>query len=139
MEDNMKVNKDNFIHMTKDSLTDYYKIIRIIGEGGFGKVYEVENQKTSEHFACKKLSKVNVINLEKFKNEINIMSKADHPNIVKLYQIYESHRSLYLITELCRGGPLLKKITERAKKNNSSIIKFSKITKFTKYNEKPRR
>ena len=118
MEENKQVDKDNFIHMAKDSLTDYYKIIRIIGEGGCGKVYEVKNQKTSEHFACKKLSKVNVINLEKFKNEISIMSKMDHPNIVKLYEIYESHRSLYLITELCRGGPLLKKITERAKKKN---------------------
>ena len=113
-----KVNKDSFILMTKDSLTDYYKIIRIIGEGGFGKVYEVQNKVTSQFYACKKVSKVNVIDLEKFKNEISIMSKADHPNIVKLYEIYESNRSLYLIMELCRGGELFKRITHRALKKN---------------------
>ena len=39
----IQVSKDNFILMTKDSLTDYYKINKILGEGGFGKVYEVEN------------------------------------------------------------------------------------------------
>ena len=115
-EEDIKVNKDNFITMTKDSLTDYYSIVKIIGEGGFGKVYEVKNKKTSEVFACKKVSKVNLIDLEKFKNEISIMSKADHPNIVKLYEIYESNRSLYLIMELCKGGELLTKITERAQK-----------------------
>jgi calcium-dependent protein kinase len=114
----LKVNKDSFILMTKDSLTDYYKIIRIIGEGGFGKVYEVQNKETSQFYACKKVSKVNVIDLEKFRNEISIMSKADHPNIVKLYEIYESNRSLYLIMELCRGGELFKRITHRALKKN---------------------
>jgi len=117
-EKDIQVNKDNFICMTKDSLTDYYSIVKIIGEGGFGKVYEVKNKKTNEVFACKKVSKVNLIDLEKFKNEISIMSKADHPNIVKLFEIYESNRSLYLIMELCKGGELFTKITERAQKKN---------------------
>ena len=114
----IQVSKDNFILMTKDSLTDYYKINKILGEGGFGKVYEVENKVTSETYACKKVTKVNLIDLEKFKNEISIMSKADHPNIIKLYEIYESNRSLYLIMQLCKGGELFKKITERAQKKN---------------------
>ena len=117
-ENDIQMNKDNFICMTKDSLTDYYSIVKIIGEGGFGKVYEVKNKTTNEVFACKKVSKINLIDLEKFKNEISIMSKADHPNIVKLFEIYESNRSLYLIMELCKGGELFTKITERAQKKN---------------------
>ena len=117
-KEDIQVNKNEFILMTKDSLTDYYKIKRIIGEGGFGKVYEVQNKVSSHSYACKKVSKANVIDLEKFKNEISIMSKADHPNIVKLYEIYESNRSLYLIMELCRGGELFKRITHRALKKN---------------------
>ena len=51
----IQVNKNEFILMTKDSLTDYYKINRIIGEGGFGKVYEVQNKVTSQTYACKKV------------------------------------------------------------------------------------
>ena len=112
------LDKGNFITMTKDSLTDYYKIIRIIGEGGFGKVYEVQNRKTLETFACKKLSKLNILNLMKFKDEIRILSKSDHPNIIKLYEIYESNRSFYLIMELCKGGQLFNQISERAQKKN---------------------
>ena len=44
MAEDILVNKDNFICMTKDSLTDYYSIVKIIGEGGFGKVYEVKKK-----------------------------------------------------------------------------------------------
>ena len=114
-EENIKFNKEHFIFITKDSLTDYYNIVRIIGEGGFGKVYEVENLKTSETFACKKISKTNILNYAHFKNEINVMSKADHPHIIKLYEIYESNRSFYLIMELCKGGQLFNKIIEKVK------------------------
>ena len=95
-----------------------YKIERQIGEGSFGLIYQVKNKTTNEVFACKKVSKINLIDLEKFKNEISIMSKADHPHIVKLFEIYESNRSLYLIMELCKGGELFTKITERAQKKN---------------------
>ena len=118
MEKEINFKKDNFIFITKDSLTDYYKIIRIIGQGGYGKVYEVQNLKTSRYYACKKVSKINILNYDKFKSEISIMLKADHPNIVKLYEIYESIKSLYLIMEICRGGPLFQKITERAQEKN---------------------
>ncbi len=117
-KEEINLDKGNFITMTKDSLTDYYKIIRIIGEGGFGKVYEVQNRKTLETFACKKLSKLNILNLMKFKDEIRILSKSDHPNIIKLYEIYESNRSFYLIMELCKGGQLFNQISERAQKKN---------------------
>ena len=114
-EENITFNKEHFIFITKDSLTDYYNIIRMIGKGGFGKVYEVEHLKTKETFACKKISKTNIFDYEHFKNEINIMSNADHPHIIKLYEIYESNRSFYLIMELCKGGQLFNKIIEKIK------------------------
>jgi calcium-dependent protein kinase len=130
--------KDNFIHMAKDSLTDYYKIIKIIGKGGYSKVYEVKNQKTSQLFACKKISKINIIDLPKFKNEINILCGMEHPNVVKFYEVYESNRSLYLIMELCKGSPLLKKITEKALKRKmytekDAAVIFRKIMSAIEY------
>ena len=138
MKEELQFNKHNFISITKDSLTDFYKIIKIMGEGGFGKVYEVENKKTLEHFACKKLSKININNLDKLKNEISILSQADHPNIIKIFEVYESNRSLYIIMELCKGGELFKKITERAQKKNMYTEKdaaeiFKKIVSAIQY------
>ena len=40
------------------------------------------------------------------------MKKSDHPNIIKLYEIFESKRSLYLIMEECKGGEVFDKIIE---------------------------
>ena len=38
------------------------------------------------------------------------MRKLNHPNIIKLYEIYETTHSIYLIIELIKGGELMKKI-----------------------------
>eukprot|EP00968_Pinguiococcus_pyrenoidosus_P010192 scaffold803_cov310-Pinguiococcus_pyrenoidosus.AAC.105 len=40
-------------------------------------------------------------------NEVRIMSELDHPNIIRLFEVYQSSDHLYLIMELCTGGELL--------------------------------
>lgn len=64
---------------------DSYTSVRIIGEGGAGKVYEVQNS-VGEIFALKCLApeRVNADRLKRFKNEIAFCQKQDHPNIVKV-------------------------------------------------------
>jgi len=47
---------------------------------------------------------------QSFKYEINILKKLDHPNIIKLYEIFEDSSRYYLITELCKGGELFDEI-----------------------------
>ncbi len=91
---------------------DNYDVIKQLGKGGYGKVYEVKNKKTGEIRACKHLSKLSIKNLEKFEREINILIKTDHPHIIKLYEIFESQRSLYLVMEECKGGEVFDKIIE---------------------------
>ncbi|MBQ9212514.1 MAG: protein kinase, partial [Bacteroidales bacterium] len=41
---------------------------------------------------------------------IEILKKMDHPNIIKLYEVYESERSLYLVMEECKGGEIFDRI-----------------------------
>ena len=38
------------------------------------------------------------------------MKKLDHPHITKLYEIYEGHHYIYLVTELLKGGELFENI-----------------------------
>jgi len=45
-----------------------------------------------------------------FQYEISILKKLDHPNIIKLYEIFEDERKYYLVTELCKGGELFDEI-----------------------------
>ena len=51
-------------------------------------------------------------NKQLLKNEINILQQLDHPNIVKLYETYESPDELYLVMELCTGGELCTRLME---------------------------
>ena len=108
----IKFARETFIGKAEGKLLDYYDVLKQLGKGGYGKVYEVKNKKTGEIRACKHLSKLNISNLEKFKREIEIMKKMDHPNIIKLYEVYESERSLYIIMEECKGGEIFDRIIE---------------------------
>ena len=50
-------------------------------------------------------------NIEAIKEEVRILSKLDHPNIVKYYETYDDVKYMYLVMEYCSGGELFKKIT----------------------------
>jgi calcium-dependent protein kinase len=111
-ENSVRFGKDMFVGKLEGVFLENYDVIRQLGKGGYGKVYEVKNKKTGEIRACKHLSKLSVKNLEKFEREINILIKTDHPNIIKLYEFFESQRSLYLIMEQCKGGEDFDRIIE---------------------------
>ena len=107
--------RETFVQKAEGKLLDNYDVLKQLGKGGYGKVYEVRSKKTGEVRACKHLSKLNIKNLEKFRREIEILKKLDHPNIIKLYEVFESDRSLYLIMEECKGGEIFDRIIERIK------------------------
>ena len=108
----IKYGKKTFVGKSEGLFLDNYEVIKQVGKGGYGKVYEVKNKKTGEIRACKHLSKLNIKNLEKFEREINILINSDHPNIIKIYEIYESQRSLYLVMEECKGGEVFDRIID---------------------------
>ena len=114
----LKYSKDNFIALGSRGLRDIYDCTKKLGKGGYGKVFQVKNKSTNKLYACKKLSKLNIKNVKKFQNEIEVLMKMDHPNIVKLYEVFESDNSLYLIMEECYGGELFDRILHRINTNN---------------------
>ena len=112
----VNIKKETFVNIGR-ALRDCYEFTKNLGKGGYGKVFQVRNKKTGQLYACKKLSKLNVNNLIKFRREINILVKMDHPNIIKLYDVFESQNSLYLIMEECHGGELFDRILKRIESN----------------------
>ena len=76
----------------------------------YGRVLEVRNKITGEFRACKQLPKIKISNVEKIQREISILKKVDHPNIIKLYEVFEDDKYIYLIMEQCKGGELFDKI-----------------------------
>lgn len=50
-----------------------------------------------------------------FRHEISILKKLDHPNIIKLYEVYQDEKRYYIVTELCKGGELFDEIIRLGK------------------------
>ena len=53
-----------------------------------------------------KKSRISKENQTEFIQELIILRDLDHPNIVKLFEIYEDTKNYYIITEFCEGGEL---------------------------------
>ena len=48
-------------------------------------------------------------------NELDVITKLDHPNILKLYSVYEDREYVHLVTELCDGGDLVDQLMEKTR------------------------
>lgn len=62
----------------------------------------------------------------KFFEEIEILRQLDHPNILRLYEVFEDEKRYYLVTELCTGGELFEEISKRSvfsEKDAAIVIK----------------
>jgi len=117
-DDKIKFNKETFIFRTPGNLSDKYEKIKELGSGSYGKVFRVKNKITEQTCACKELAKKKIADIDKFNLEISIMSKCDHPSIIKLYEIYEDARHIDLVMEECVGGELFDRILSRIESGN---------------------
>jgi calcium-dependent protein kinase len=107
------VNHEAFIVDNKGQIIDFYDIDeKKLGEGSYGTVAKAVSKQTKRIRAIKTVGKSTMKNLDKFKQEITIMKKMDHPSIIKLYETFEDVRNIYLVLELCSGGELFDRIIE---------------------------
>eukprot|EP00331_Platyophrya_macrostoma_P013003 CAMPEP_0176418970 /NCGR_PEP_ID=MMETSP0127-20121128/7781_1 /TAXON_ID=938130 /ORGANISM="Platyophrya macrostoma, Strain WH" /LENGTH=491 /DNA_ID=CAMNT_0017799383 /DNA_START=45 /DNA_END=1520 /DNA_ORIENTATION=+ len=112
-KDKVKLSKSSFIDMCVNrDIRDDYLIEKQLGSGAYGIVYGGTHKKTGEKRAIKAINKEKVEDKEAFENEISILKSLDHPNILKLFEIYDYKNAIYLVTELCEGGELFYYITK---------------------------
>lgn len=88
----------------------------VLGSGISGLVRLVTHKATGLKYAvkCLDLGFVDTEEgLQQLREEIYIMCQLDHPNIVRLEEVYESHSEIYLVQELCLGGELFDRLDEQ--------------------------
>lgn len=87
----------------------------MLGSGAFGKVFLTFNKHNKEHeVAIKVMNKAKLKeHLEAIQEEVDILTKLDHPNIVKYYETYIDEKYIYLVMEYIGGGELFQKIAEQ--------------------------
>jgi calcium-dependent protein kinase len=97
----------------KDSkLEDDYDLDGELGKGTYGIVYKGIDKITGDVRAVKQIARAKIKKYERFINEVNALKTLDHPNIIKLFEIYEDEENVYLVQELCTGGELFDRIVE---------------------------
>ena len=109
-------------------LTNVYLLKKVIGHGGFGVVRRgarIDNPLIQ--VAIKSINKFKFKNkLEELKNEVDILSKTDHPNVVKLYEYFDEEYFFHIVTEFCSGGELLDHLTESGKLTELEVMRYMK-------------
>ena len=84
---------------------------KILGNGAFGKVYEVICEWSNKKYACKEIPiKTNHrhYELDDILREINILKSLNHPNILKYIHSFHDSKNIYILTELCENKTLRK-------------------------------
>lgn len=91
-----------------------YNLGRVIGTGSFGKVRLAFDKETNELFALKVINKDLVFSSSDRKNvimdEVNILQKIKHKNVIGFRELFETKRFLYLVIEYAGGGELYERV-----------------------------
>jgi len=100
-------------HGIEDSFQKFYQMKEELGSGNFSKVYKVIRLSDESQFAAKVILKsLEPKKMQMVETEIEILKIVCHPNVIKLYEIFETQDDVILILELITGGELFDKIIE---------------------------
>mmetsp|Transcript_23864 Transcript_23864/g.56795 ORF Transcript_23864/g.56795 Transcript_23864/m.56795 type:complete len:400 (+) Transcript_23864:360-1559(+) len=95
------------------NLHDYYDVKETIGQGSVAKCKLATDKKTGQTVAVKILErKHSEFDYDGLILEIEVMRRVDHPGCIKLYDVYEDTKSVFLIQELAQGGELFDRVIE---------------------------
>ncbi|XP_056589279.1 calcium/calmodulin-dependent protein kinase IGb isoform X2 [Triplophysa dalaica] len=95
-----------------DNIQDVFEFMEVLGSGAFAEVFMVKERKTGKHFAMKCVKKKSKRDLI-LENEIAVLRRIQHENVVCLEDFYESRTHYYLVMQLVSGGELFDRILDR--------------------------
>lgn len=113
-QDTLILNNDVIISNIGRKIDDIYTPIKLLGEGSYGKVWLVKHDKLGKEFALKIIKRKKSID-NKVENEIKILTKMDHPFILKIIEFHATQSEYHIITDYCPNGDLYDEINLRKK------------------------
>ncbi|CAD8073842.1 unnamed protein product [Paramecium primaurelia] len=114
---NYEVWKSHFrLNCIMNNFHDAFSVSKMIGKGSFAKVYSAIKKENNNQYAIKAFSKSYMSQqskgIESLLNEIKVMRRLNHPNIVKLHEVHETTNSIYFVLDMIQGGELLQRVRE---------------------------
>ena len=105
-------------HTMPPTTSFYYKFIKIIGKGAFGKVSLAIHKLSGKYVAVKSIDKA-YLKEERTKlkvlQEVTNMHSIRHSHVVRLLEVFESSRHFNMVMEFCSGGDLLQYVKGKGK------------------------
>jgi len=101
---------------------DYYKFVKLIGKGAFGKVTLGINKLTGKQVAIKTIDKnymKDEFSRKKVFQEVYILKKIRHANVIRLLEVFEGPKHLFIVMEYASGGDLLKYVKKKGRLNEN--------------------
>ncbi|CUM53310.1 uncharacterized protein AC631_00551 [Debaryomyces fabryi] len=91
-----------------------YRLVHKLGEGAFSAVYKAVYEPTGRLVAIKIINKANLSGkqIANIHNEISIMKRLSHPNVLRLVDLFNNDKHCYIVLEYCDGGEIFNKIIE---------------------------
>uniref|UniRef100_A0AAY4AT04 Serine/threonine-protein kinase DCLK2 n=1 Tax=Denticeps clupeoides TaxID=299321 RepID=A0AAY4AT04_9TELE len=115
----------NFTSMT---ILEKYKVGKVIGDGNFAVVKDCVERSTGREYALKIIDKAKCAGKEHLiENEVAVLRRVKHPNIIMLIEEVDTPTELYLVMELVKGGDLFDSITSSTKytERDASVMVFN--------------
>ena len=113
-------------NISREDIRLVYTFTKILGQGSYGTVriaYKTVNP--GQMFAVKSIKRASIKGSEEeLRQELGILLAVDHPNIVKLHEIYLDQKYIHLVTELLEGGEISPDNTEEKRFSENQAAKI---------------
>ncbi|GAB5363513.1 hypothetical protein AAMO2058_000889600 [Amorphochlora amoebiformis] len=104
-----KKNKVDRFQMGEKIALDSFDLMRVVGKGSFGKVYQVRLKETGDIYALKVLKKSHLAKRKQIghtRTERKVLQNIEHPFIVSLRYAFQTEQRLYMVLDYFTGGEL---------------------------------
>ncbi|CAD8071495.1 unnamed protein product [Paramecium sonneborni] len=118
----MQTTNRDYIFMSTADIHKIFSFGKVLGIGAFGKVLTAKRRNNGEkQYAIKIIDKKKVKGRETMlANEIYVLQRLDHPNIIKFHEVYQSELYFYICMDKCIGGELTDSVPKNQKSYNES-------------------
>src|SRR6185436_6763712 len=101
-----------------------FRVMRRLGAGGMGVVYEVHDRVRDEVVALKTLLRSSAADLYRLKREFRSLADVAHPNLVCLYELFVEEEQCFFTMELVRGASFVDyaRGTDRAHRSDDRLV-----------------
>lgn len=114
------------VALAEGQIKKIFTFERKLGSGSFGEVHLVLEKSSKMQRCCKIIDKDKAaVPVEQIEAEIQVLKTLDHPNVIKIFEVYEDYNNLYIIQEVCAGGEILQRIADAISRGKVLTEKYA--------------